>query len=92
MAIELTQAHIAHIRPDHTIVLPEEMPVGATVVVIVLPTPAPSLDEEAARRARFGATLAAIRAAMSQGTPPLPPEAELDALIEKARHASRTSA
>jgi hypothetical protein len=82
MAIELTQAHIAHIQPDHTIVLPEEMPVGATVAVIVLPQP----NGEAARRARFEATLAAIRAAMSEGTPPLPSEAELEALIEKARH------
>jgi hypothetical protein len=82
MAVELTQAHIAHIQPDHTIVLPEEMPVGATVAVIVLPQP----NEEAARRARFEATLAAIRAAMSGGAPPLPSEAELEALIEKARH------
>lgn len=86
MAVELTQAHIAHIQPDHTIVLPEEMPVGATVAVIVLPVPATQPDNEAARRARFNATLAAIRAAMSAGAPPLPSEAELEALIQKARH------
>jgi hypothetical protein len=86
MAVELTQAHIAHIQPDHTIVLPEEMPVGATVAVIVLPVPVAPPDEEAARRARFEATLAAIRAAMSESAAPPPSEAELEALIEKARH------
>jgi hypothetical protein len=81
MAVELTQAYIATIQPDHTVAVPEEMPIGASVAVIVLPSqPA----DDAARRARFTATLAAIQSAMSTPVPPLT-DSELNALLEKAR-------
>ena len=35
--VELTPTYIATVRPDRTILLPPEMPVGATVAVIVVP-------------------------------------------------------
>jgi len=77
MAIELTPTHIATIRHDHTIALPSEMPVGAKVMVIVMP------DEinEAARKVRFAKTMEAIRVAMQMPLPKIT-DAELNALVE----------
>ncbi len=84
MDVEMTPTYITTIRPDRTIALPPEMPVGATVAVIVVPA-RPSAPDEAARRTRFETTLAAIRASMHATPPPVPPDGELDALIERAR-------
>jgi len=80
MAVELTPTHVATIRHDHTIALPNEMPVGAKVMVIVMP------DEisEAARKARFAKTMEAIRVAMQMPLPKIT-DAELNALVDKAR-------
>jgi hypothetical protein len=83
MAVELTPTHIATIRPDHTIALPNEMPVGAKVMVIVMPDE----SSEAARKARFAKTMEAIRAAMEMPLPKIT-EAELDTLVDKARKTS----
>jgi len=88
MALETTSAYITTVGSDHTIVLPAEMPVGATVAVIVVPTSTTSVDD-AARRARFAETLSAIRAASARETPPAISDDDLDALIEKARKAPR---
>lgn len=80
MAIEMTPTHIATIRPDHTITLPTEMPVGAKVMVIVMPDEA----NESARKARFAKTIEAIRVAMQMPLNKIS-DAELNALVDKAR-------
>jgi hypothetical protein len=85
MAVELTPTYIATVRPDHIIVLPEEMPVGAQVMVILVPPKAVSVENDPARAARFAATLAAIKAAMENPIPNPPTDEELKALVEKAR-------
>ena len=87
MAIEMTPTYVATVRPDHTIVLPAEMPVGATVMVIVVPSTPTALENDPARAARFEATLAAIKAAMENPTSSLPADEELKVLVDKARKA-----
>mgnify|MGYP001590461772 CR=1 FL=1 len=83
MSVEMTPTHIATVRPDHTIALPAEMPVGAKVMVIVMPDES-ARAKEAARKERFAKTLEAIRAAMRM---PLAQaaDAEIDSLVDKAR-------
>ena len=89
MTITTTPAYIATVGDDHTIVLPEEIPVGARVTITVIPSVSDQLNGEA-RSARFSETLAAIQAAASvRTTPPAISDAELDALIKKARKASQ---
>jgi len=73
MALETIPAYITKVGSDHTIVLPNEMPVGAMVAVIVVPTDVAAADV-AARRARFAETLAAIRAASVGGAPSAIPD------------------
>jgi hypothetical protein len=90
MTITTTPAYIATVGDDHTIVLPEEIPVGARVTITVIPT-GPNQQEDEARSARFAETLAAIQAAArARTTPPAISDAELGALIKKARKASRS--
>ena len=67
MSVEMTPTHIATVRPDHTIALPAEMPVGAKVMVIVMPDES-AMAKEAARKERFAKTLEAIRAAMQNAS------------------------
>ncbi|MCK6630452.1 MAG: hypothetical protein L6R45_35435 [Anaerolineae bacterium] len=83
MTIETTPAYITTVGPDHTIVLPDDIAVGATVAVVLMSN-VPGDDE--GRQARFAATLAAIRAA-SIGEGPLPSIADedLEVLVKKAR-------
>ncbi len=89
MTLETTSAYITKVRPDHTVVLPADMPVGATVAVVVVPSDATEVDE-AARHDRFAKTLDAIRAASAQETTlPSVSDGELDALIETARKTPR---
>jgi hypothetical protein len=84
--METTQVYIATVGPDHTIVLPEDIAVGSTVVVVLLSTP-PEYDPH--RQARFMATIEAIRAAMAIETSPLDiANTDLEALIKKATHGS----
>ncbi len=85
MSVELTPAYVATVRPDHTIILPEEMPVGAQVMVILVPPKAVALESDPARAARFAATLAVIKAAMENPIPDLPTDEELRTLVDKAR-------
>jgi predicted SPOUT superfamily RNA methylase MTH1 len=90
MTITTTPAYIATVGDDHTIVLPEEIPVGARVTITVIPSVSDQQDGEA-RSARFSETLAAIQAAANaRTTPPAISDAELDALIKKARKASQS--
>ncbi len=89
MAIEMTSVYFTTVGSDRTIVLPDEMPVGATVAVIIMPTGASQADD-AARRARFAETLSAIRAASAQEAAQSEiADGDLDALIETARKAPR---
>ena len=83
MSIEMTPTLIATIRPDHTVALPAEMPVGAKVMVIVMPGESAKM-EESARRERFARTLNAIRAAMQMPLAQIT-DAEIDSLVDKAR-------
>ena len=83
MSIEMTPTLIATIRPDHTVALPAEMPVGAKVMIIVMPDEA-ARSGEAARRERFARTLNAIRAAAQMPQAQIT-DAELDALVDQAR-------
>lgn len=85
MALKTTEAFITKVSPDHTIVLPAEMPVGTTIIVTVVPeSEVEEVEEE--RHARFAATLEAIRRSYPfyESQPPISDE-ELDALIERAR-------
>lgn len=81
----MTSAYITTVGPDRTIVLPPEMPVGMTVAVVVVPSDT-SEPEDEARRARFEATVSAIRAASASSTvePPISDD-ELTTLVERAR-------
>jgi hypothetical protein len=76
---------VTTVGEDRTIVLPDSIPNGATIGIVVLSNaPAP----EMARKDRFKAALAEIEAAIvrSQHQPiPLPTAAEFDELIERAR-------
>lgn len=87
MTLETTSAFITTVGPDHTIVLPEDIAVGATVAVVLMSNP---LQENGERQARFAATLAAIRAAAAETTPPPVTEAELAGVIKKARRTARS--
>jgi hypothetical protein len=87
MGSVMTSAFVTTVGADRTIKLPPDMPVGATVAVIAVPT-STSEQETEARRARFAATLAAIREASKAGAPRISiSDAELTALVEKARKA-----
>jgi hypothetical protein len=89
MSLTSTSAYVATVGEDHTIVLPEEIPVGAQVTITVIPSSVPNEHDEA-RRARFEETLAAIHAALTVEAPgPTISDAELDARIKKARKAPR---
>ena len=83
MSIEMTPTLIATIRPDHTVTLPAEMPVGAKVMVIVMPDESAKM-EETARRERFARTLNAIRAVMQMPLAQVT-DAEIESLVDKAR-------
>lgn len=87
MALASIAAYIAVVGEDHTIVLPEEIPVGTHVAITVLPTGIPAPDDEA-RRKRFNETLATIsKAIAASDTLPDLSDAELEALVRKARTA-----
>jgi hypothetical protein len=86
--METTQAYIVTVGPDHTIVLPEDIAVGSTVVVVLLTTP---LEGDPHRQARFMATIEAIRAATAiEVSPPVIADTDLEALIKKATLASQS--
>jgi hypothetical protein len=67
-----TAAYMITVESNHTIRLPKEVSVGAMVAVIVMPNE----QAEAARRARFAATLEAIRKASRQTKTPKMAETE----------------
>lgn len=80
----MASGYITTAGSDHTIVVPPNIPVGATVAVIVLPTDAGD-QNDAARSARFRETLAAIQAASApEGSQVVISDEELAALVERA--------
>ncbi|MCB0105642.1 MAG: hypothetical protein KDE53_07030 [Caldilineaceae bacterium] len=85
-----TPAYIFTVRSDHTVVLPNDVPIGAKVaVVLVGPDDEKIVDKM--RHARFQKVLDAIKAAVDSGyEPPAISDAEIDARIERARHAHRS--
>ncbi len=86
MKLDPVAAYVTVVSPDRTIRLPDDVPVGATVAIILLP-PMGAADE-AARRERFERTRAALRAASEStaGAPDID-DAALDVLIDEARRA-----
>ena len=58
----------ATVEADHTIKVPADLPVGERVMVVRMPS-ASDLTGDAARRARFAATRAAIAHAIDEGFP-----------------------
>jgi hypothetical protein len=59
MELQLTPTYITTVNADHTVVLPVDVPVGAHVAIVLIPSAA----DEVARQARFATTLAAIKEA-----------------------------
>ena len=84
-----TATYISTIKANHTVELPESMPVGAQVAVTLLPTKE-SHEENAARDLRFQKVMEAIRAAINSNyTTPEIPDQELNQLIRDARQAAK---
>lgn len=85
MEVDPTPAFVTTVPPDRTIHLPQDVPIGATVAVVLLPRSGDSADE-ALRRQRFERTREALRVASERpaGAPELD-DATLNALIDEAR-------
>jgi hypothetical protein len=76
---------VTTVGDDRTIVLPDSIPSGAQIGIVLLSS---GQDELRTRKERFKAALAEIEAAIlhSQREPiPFPSDAEFDDLIERAR-------
>ncbi len=88
MSLTTNAAYIATVERDHTIHLPDAIPVGAKVAVLLLPIEEAS-SEHNSRHARFEQVLAAVRAAMAEGfSPPAISDTELNARIRRARQSA----
>ena len=84
MERESIPAFIDTVSKDRTVSVPEHIPPGTRVAIIILDAqPEPATD--AARSARFGSTKAAIRAAVDHPRTPDLDDATLDELIRTAR-------
>lgn len=85
-----TNAFISTVNTDRTIVLPDSIPIGAKVAVLILPIEDDSTEE--ARNRRFEQTLSVIQRAISDGyTSPDISKQELKARIRRARKAAANS-
>jgi hypothetical protein len=81
---------VTTIGEDRTLVLPDSIPGGATIGIIVLSNVP---RRQLTRKERFQAALAEIEAAIIRGKHDpiqLPSDAELNALVERARKEPRT--
>jgi hypothetical protein len=66
-----TDTYISTVDKSRTILLPDTVPVGARVAVVLLPSVETPPDADAERTARFTAVMKAIAAAQVAGfTPP----------------------
>jgi hypothetical protein len=80
-----TLSFVGKIGPDRTVQLPADAPVGAEVAVVVMP-PLEQLLKDPERRARFAATLAAIRKAVDERWPSsIVTDEEIVRLVKRAR-------
>lgn len=80
-------AFVSTVGATRTIALPDDIPVGARIAVMVITEEI--VDDHPKRRARFDAVMAAIQAAMREGfSPPAISDSEFDARIDRARHAT----
>jgi len=92
-----TTAYIAVVEADHLIAVPQSIPTGSTVAVVVLPSSdamlprrQSTIDAEQLCQAHFAAVREALTAVAGKPAPADQyTDEELDALIEKARKASR---
>jgi hypothetical protein len=82
MPATVTPAYITTIRPDRTIVVPDEMAIGATVAVVILPAMSEPNNPE--RKERFEATLRAINNASTVENAPRISDEQLNKLIKEA--------
>ncbi len=84
-----TSAYVSTVRGDRTILLPDGIPIGAKVAVVLLPSE--EIDEERTlRNMRFQKVMDAIRSAMNSNfTAPTVSDRELDQLIDEARQAAK---
>ncbi|MFN8489744.1 MAG: hypothetical protein U0350_19320 [Caldilineaceae bacterium] len=82
---------IATVEPNHTVKVPSTIPVGEQVIVVPLPA-IESLIHDAARRARFAATRAAVQQALATRPSQTPlSNQEIVALVKRARKAMPTN-
>ena len=73
------------VGPNHTIVLPKHVPIGAKVTVTISVT-SEGIDLEEDRRKRFASVMEAIKLAIVAGFKPPPiSNTELKALVKRAR-------
>ena len=82
-------AFVAVVEPDHRVKAPASIAIGATVLVVPMPS-ATELLQDTARRARFASTRRAVREAMQAGDKGegLTDEA-IVSLVHRARQSSR---
>ena len=84
-----TSAYVSTVGSDRTIVLPESVPVGAKVAVVLLPTEEAGAESQS-RSARFQIVMDAIRAAMESNYATREvTDVELDQMIVEARQAAK---
>ena len=89
MLLAHTDTYISTVDPSRTISLPDTVPVGAMVAIVLLPPVETPPDADAERTVCFMAVMKAIAAAQAAGfTPPEISDAELDARIDRARRTS----
>jgi hypothetical protein len=82
VAAQEIRAYISMVSEDHTVVVPPELLVGTTVTVTAIPS---TTGDEATRRARFDATLRAIREATLYHPQAVLNDDQINGLIEQAR-------
>jgi len=91
-----TTAYITVVEEDHLIAIPQTIPTGATVAVVIV-SPSDIMRrspkrEESVRQAHFAAVMEAINSVVAKPAPAdRYTDAELDAMIEKARKAPQSS-
>ncbi len=85
-----TSAYVSTVKADRTIVLPDGIPVGAKVAVVLLPSEETQEDSDVRNR-RFQKVMDTIRAAINNNfVSPEVSERELNQLIDEARQNAKT--
>ncbi len=89
MLMTTTSAYVSTVKANRTIELPEDIPVGVKVAVIVLP-PEEIEEEDTVRNRHFQRVMNAIRIAMNSNfIPPDISNQELNQLIDEARQTAK---